>query len=352
MFTKLIATATISTVCLMGCCDKTSSNETPKANFPKPTAMLSLWTDHAPAKDSLESFVRSVTDSSSKDFIPVENRIAVFDWDGTLFLETAPTYFDWQLFEYRVLDDSTYKPTKEQLEAARNGRENKVWPGLSASRERMVAEAYKGFTLAEFEAYVRSFMDKPQPGFTNLKRGEAHYKPMIEVIKFLSANDFTVFVSSGTDRLTMRPVVVDGLGLPPKQIIGSDGVIVTSAQNGADGLDYTLQDSDELVLAGQNIVKNLQMNKVSRIALEIGIQPVLAFGNSGTDASLLNYAIYKNKYRAMAFMLLCDDTEREYGNLKKAEKMRQASEKYGWIQVSMKNDWKTIYGENVQKSAE
>ena len=173
---------------------------------------------------------------------------------------------------------------------------------------------------------------------------------MVEVVKFLTANGFTVYVSSGTERYTMRPVVVDGLGLPPKQIIGSDVVVVTSNQKGADGLAYTFQNGDNLVLAGQSIIKNLQTNKVTTLASEIGYQPVLAFGNSGTDASLLNYAISNNKYRSMGFMLLCVDVEREFGNAAKAEKMRTASEKNGWIPVSMKNDWKTIYGDGVQKA--
>jgi phosphoglycolate phosphatase-like HAD superfamily hydrolase len=383
MIAKIFAVGSVAAMFLAGCCDKRASCEdcaksdvksaavsaataavpaesrqastlaeqSKQAVLPeKPQESLSLWNDHAPAKDSLEAFVRATTDSTSPDFIPAERRIAVFDWDGTLFLETAPTYFDWMLFEHRVLDDSTYKPSKKQLKAAREGREKKIFPGLSAERERMVAEAYKGMTLSEFEAYVRAFMQEPQPGFTGLKRGEAYYKPMVEVIKYLTANGFTVYVSSGTERYTMRPVVVDGLGLPPKQIIGSDVVVVTSNQKGADGLAYTFQNGDNLVLAGQSIIKNLQTNKVTTLASEIGYQPVLAFGNSGTDASLLNYAISNNKYRSMGFMLLCDDLEREYGNEAKAEKMRTASEKNGWIPVSMKNDWKTIYGDGVQKA--
>lgn len=362
MFSRIIAMSAIAALFFAGCCEKcpeekTAAAQTPvasqaqqAASLPERPVTLSLWTEHAPAKDSLEAFVRAVTDSTSPDFIPVERRIAAFDWDGTLFLETAPTYFDWMLFEHRVLDDSTFKPSKQQLKAAREGREKKVFPGLSAERERMVAQAYKGMTLSEFEAYVRAFMAEPQPGFTGLKRGEAYYKPMVEVVKFLTANGFTVYVSSGTERYTMRPVVMDGLGLPPRQIIGSDVVVVSNNQNGADGLAYTIQDGDKLVLAGESIIKNLQMNKVTALAREIGYQPVLAFGNSGTDASLLNYAIHGNKYRAMGFMLLCDDLEREYGNEAKAEKMRAASEKNGWIPVSMKNDWKTIYGDSVQKA--
>ena len=383
MIVKIFAVGSVVAMFLSGCCDKRASCEDcskyeeksaavqksaalpimtaadsrdgatlaeQSAHFAMPQESLSLWNDHAPAKDSLEAFVRATTDSTSPDFIPAERRIAVFDWDGTLFLETAPTYFDWMLFEHRVLDDSTYKPSKKQLKAARDGREKGIFPGLSAERERMVAEAYKGMTLSEFEAYVRAFMQEPQPGFTGLKRGEAYYKPMVEVVKFLTSNGFTVYVSSGTERYTMRPVVVDGLGLPPKQIIGSDVVVVASNQKGEDGLAYTFQNGDNLVLAGQSVIKNLQTNKVTTLASEIGYQPVLAFGNSGTDASLLNYTILNNKYRAMGFMLLCDDFEREYGDEVKYKKMRIASKKYGWIPISMRKDWKTIYGEGVQKT--
>lgn len=316
---------------------------------PSSSSSLSLWNDNAPAKKALVEYVSAVTNKASADFIPVKDRIAVFDFDGTLFLETDPTYFDFLLFVHRVLDDPSYKATEEQLEAAHNFRDKGIAMGLSASRERMVSEAYAGLTIKEFEAYVRKFMKQEQPGFVNLKRGDAYYKPMVEVVNYLVANDFTVYVISGTDRITVRPLVVDGLGLPPKQVIGSDSTIVSSSQNGKDGLDHIFQKDEELLLGGKNLVKNLQMNKVSIIAREIGAQPVLAFGNSTTDASMINYSIYNNKYKALGFMLLCDDLEREYGNATKAEKALKESKKYGWIPVSMRDDWKTIYGDNVKK---
>ena len=104
-----------------------------------------------------------------------------------------------------------------------------------------------------------------------------------------------------------------------------------------------------MVLGGKNLVKNLQMNKVALIEQEIGVQPVLAFGNSFSDGSMLNYAITGNKYKALAFMLRCDDLEREYGNMKKADEMQKDCEKYGWICVSMRNDWKTIYGDGIKR---
>lgn len=311
---------------------------------------LSLWYNEAPAKQALVSYMKDITNKKSPDFIPVENRIAVFDLDGTLILETDPTYFDWALFEHRVLDDKSYKATKEQIEAAKNSREKGIFPSLNAKREKMVSEAYKDMTLEEFYAFVRNFMQEEQPGFTNMKRGDIFYKPMVEVVEYLVKNQFSVYICSGSDRLMVRPLVKENLPyIPPSQIIGSDSTIISNAQEGKDGLDYTFKKGDILILGGKNLVKNLQMNKVSIIEREIGKQPVLAFGNTLSDASMVNYTINGNKYRALGFMLLCDDLEREYGNLNKAQKMRQDAAKYGWIPVSMRDDWKTIYGPNIQK---
>ena len=309
--------------------------------------LLEQWNDNTQSKNTLLDYVRTVTNPESAEFIPVENRIAVFDLDGTLFLETDPTYFDWALFEHRVLEDPNFEASEEQIEVAKAARNGRL-PTLNKYRERLVSEAYKGMTINAFEAFVRKFMEEEQPGFNGLKRGEAFYKPMVELVEYLTKNDFTVYVISGTDRLTVRPLAAT-LNIPPKQIIGSDSTILASGQGEKDGLDYTFSKGDKLILGGKNLVKNLQMNKVAVIAQEIGMQPVLAFGNSSTDASMLNYAIYANKYKALGFMVLCDDLIREYGNAEKANKMRRDCEFNGWIPISMRDDWKTIYGKEVTK---
>ena len=148
---------------------------------------LSLWRDEAPAKKALRAYVEAVTDKGSPDYIPPAARVAVFDFDGTLFCETDPTYFDWLLYEHRVLDDPSYKPTDEQRKAAIASRTRTSIPGLTPDRERLIVEVYKGMTLDEFAAYVHAFMEEPQPGFTGLKRGAAYYLPMLEVVKLLMA---------------------------------------------------------------------------------------------------------------------------------------------------------------------
>ena len=101
------------------------------------------------------------------------------------------------------------------------------------------------------------------------------------------------------------------------------------------------------MLGGEFVVKNLKMNKVSIIIQEIGQQPVLSFGNSTGDASMAEYVTSGNPYKSLAFMLCCDDTERENGNPEKAAKMEGMCEEFGWVPISMKDDWSTIYGDGV-----
>ena len=306
---------------------------------------LSLWNDGAASKAAVVDYVNAVTDESSPDFIPPERRIAVFDLDGTLFCETNPTYFDWQLFERRVLDDPSYQAPEKLKAAARTSREKGVFPPLGIDRERMTAAAYKGVSIDELKAIVRKFMDEREPNHPGMKRGGMFYLPMVQLVEYLIEKGFAVYVVSGSERFVVRALVCDRLPVPPWRVIGSDYTIVSKTQNGEDGLSYVFGKDDVPILGGVQIVKNLQMNKVSALIREIGVKPVLSFGNSHTDASMANYVIGGNKYRSAAFMVLCDDMKRENGNPKKAAAMKQSCEKSGWVPISMRDDWKTIYGE-------
>ena len=306
---------------------------------------LSLWADGAPSKRALVEYVAAVTDEKSPDFIPPERRIAVFDFDGTLFCETDPTYFDWQMFESRVLDDPTCRATETQKSVARKSRETGACPPLGKDYARMLAQAYEGLTLDELDAATRRFMEEPEPGYPGMKRGEMFYAPMVQLVEYLVEKGFAVYVVSGSDRFLVRALVRGRLPVPPWRVIGSDSGVVARGQKGEDALFYTYKRGDDLVLDGTSIVKNLQMNKVTAIVRDIGVKPVLSFGNSHTDDSMANYVVGANEYRSLAFMLLCDDLKRENGNMKKADDMRRSCEKSGWIPISMRDDWTTIYGE-------
>ena len=318
--------------------------------------MLSLWTADAAAKKALVEYMDTITDENNADFIPVKDRIAVFDLDGTLFCETDPNYFDYTLLVHRVLEDPDYKDQASDFEkevANKIVEQNETgakFEGLEVDHGKAIASSFAGMTIEEFDNYIQEFKKLPMPGYDGMLRGEGWYQPMLQIVSYLQANDFTVYVVSGTDRFIVRGIVHNSpLNVPPRQVIGSDETLVTKDQGDEDGLNYVYDDNDELVLGGDFIIKNLKMNKVTVIMQEIGQQPVLSFGNSTGDSSMAEYVTSNNPYKSLAFMLCCDDTERENGNEEKAQKMADLCAEFDWIPVSMKNDWTTIYGEGVTR---
>ena len=317
---------------------------------------LSLWTDAAPAKTALTAYMAAITDQTSAEYIPVEDRIAVFDLDGTLFCETDPNYFDYTLLKYRVLEDPDYqeKASEFEKEVANKIKEQnetgQSFSGLEVDHGRAVASAFSGMTVEEFNNYIQEFKQQPMPGYDGMLRGGGWYLPMLEIVEYLQDNDFTVYIVSGTDRLIVRGIVDDSpLDIPNRQIIGSDESIVATGQGEEDGLNYVFSDGDQLILGGEFLIKNLKMNKVAVIMQEIGQQPVLSFGNSTGDSSMAEYVTSGNAYSSLAFMLCCDDTVRENGDEAKAQKMYDLCQEFDWIPISMKNDWVTIYGGGVTR---
>ena len=314
------------------------------------------WAKDSAAIKKLTAYVKDVTNKNSKNFIPVEDRIATFDMDGTFLCETAPYYFEWMLYLNRALYDPTFNPSAEVRSYAQTiedgiRRTGKFPKNVDVDEAKAQESVFAGMTPAAYEKYVQNFMEKPVEGLTNLKWGEAFYLPMVEVIKYLQANDFTVYIVSGSDRPTCRILACDLLKIGKNNVIGSDPKIISVNQKEDDGGNYVYK-KDDYLIRGHLIEKNLKMNKVSYIAKEIGKQPVLAFGNSSGDTSMLNYAVYGNKYKSAAFFVLCDDLERELGNLDKAAKCKALADENGWTSISMKNDWKTIYGDNVVRSSD
>ena len=317
---------------------------------------LSLWTADSAAKQALIDYVESVTDESSPDFIPAEDRIATFDVDGTLINETDPNYFDYTLLVHRVLEDPNYVDQASDFEKATANKivdqnENGTkYEELPLEHGQCVASAFKGMTVDEFYAYVHEFAQSDMPSYEGMKRGEAFYAPMVQVVQYLQANGFDVYMMSGTDRLIMRGLFSSELcpiDIPLDHILGSDESLVGSKQGDEDGLDYTFSQGEELVLGGEFYMKTLKENKVYIIQREVAKQPVLSFGNSSGDFAMDNYALSNPNYKSAAFQLCCDDLTRENGNEEKAAKMAEQCAEYGYVAVSMANDWTTIYPEGV-----
>jgi phosphoglycolate phosphatase-like HAD superfamily hydrolase len=325
--------------------------------FKATDSTLSLWTDEAPAKQELIAYLEAITDPANPDFIPVERRIAVFDFDGTLFCETDPDYIDHMLLAYRVLEDPEYKDKASSFERyvaneiITKSKTSSPVGGLDIDHGKAVASAFKGMTLDEFYAYVQAFKKTAMPSYEGMNRGDGFYLPMLEIVNLLEQYGFTNYIVTGTDRFIIRGLFIDSplSFISPSHIIGSDESLVATGQGKTDPMEYYFLNTDKVVLGGEFLLKDLKMNKVILILREIGVQPVLSFGNSTGDASMAEYVITNNQYRSLAFMLCCDDTVRENGNLSKAQSMVDLCTEHGWIPVSMKNDWTTIYGDGVTK---
>lgn len=315
---------------------------------------LSLWTKNSKLKNELTDYIKTITDKNNKNFIPVKDRIAVFDFDGTLFCETNPVYLDHRVAYHRIVEDETYKNKASSFEKEVAAKiktymdTGNADPNLPVEHGTAVATSFKGMTPEEVIAYVKNYINQDEPNYTNLKTKDAYYQPMVQVIDYLNRNGFTVYVVSGTDRFLTRAFVDGALNIPMRQVIGSDEILKASNQNDTDGLDYQLTTDDKVILAGEFQIKNLKMNKVKIIEKEIGQQPVLAFGNTSGDYSMATFTTSNNKYLSKAFMLCCDDLDRENGNLQKAEDMQKHCAEVGWTAISMKNDFVTIYGEDVK----
>ncbi len=315
--------------------------------------LLPYWTAESPAMASIISFVSSVGDQYSPDYLPPEQRIAVFDMDGTLYGELFPTYFDQSLMLHRLLHDETYQPAPEDkafalaLETALLNREPE--PDSSKSSAQVAAEAFQGFTVEEYRAYVRDFMSQPVVGFEKMTYGEGFYLPMVALVQYLAEHGFTVFISSGSERALVRELISGTLDkwIPPYRVIGSTFSLAAAGQGDAEGRKYTYAPDDQVLMEGNLTFKNQKSNKVFSIVDEIGLAPVLVFGNSSGDISMAQYAL---QHGGKAYMLLCDDTARDYGDPDAAASFAETCVKLGFETVSMRDEFETIYGADVVKS--
>ena len=303
----------------------------------------------------LKKYVKSVTNPKSKFFIPEQDRIATFDMDGTFIGELYPTYFEYNLLEYRALEDPNYKDiapadVKETAQQIRDFVRDgvKLPDHFDMKHAYAAAKAYAGMTLKEFDEYVKAYAQNPANGFENMTYADSFYKPMLEIFDYLKDKGFTYYVVSGSDRLLCRSLV-ESIGIEPNRVIGMDVVLKSTEQGYQDGVDYTMSSKENIIRTDELIIKNLKTNKVKQIMQEIGKTPVLSFGNSSGDSAMHNFCLGNKKYNSHVFMVLADNYDDDHADVVETEKRKAAWEKAGYNIFSMKNDFKTIYGEDVKK---
>ncbi len=314
------------------------------------------WTKNSANAKKIKNYVEKATnESNKKSYIPEEDRIAVFDMDGTLLCETYPTYYDTTMFVNYCLYDhpdkvgSDVKKVATEIEGKSGSEVEELYPTQVLGG--YFAKAYAGLTTHELYDYSVEFGKKKTSYFSDLKYGKAFYKPMVDVVKYLSDNDFEIYIVSGTERNCVRAIIDNS---PLKDYIDANHIIGTEFEIKVKGHETETDDSkyqyainDDLVYTGKFIRKGVKASKVITIEREIGKTPVLAFGNSSGDNSMCYYTLSNDTYEAKAFLLVADDATRERGNEDNWATKKADYKDSGINLVSMKKEFKNIYKNGV-----
>jgi phosphoglycolate phosphatase-like HAD superfamily hydrolase len=300
---------------------------------------LPSW-NNSPAKKSLTDFVARVTTQGAPDFVPVEQRIATFDNDGTLWTE-QPVYFQVAFAIDRVKALAPQHPDWKQKEPFKS-----VLAGDRAALAKLgekgllqiVAATHAGMTVAEFEKAVLDWLATARHPRFNRPYTDLVFQPMLELLAYLRANGFKTFVVSGGGIEFMRPWMEKVYGIPPEQVVGSSGV--TQFKMGADGKPVLMKEAKvEFIDDGPG--KAVGINRF------IGRRPIFAFGNSDGDQQMLEWTAAGSGARLMG-LVHHTDAEREWAYDRKSpigklDKAWDEAVKRGWLVVDMKQDWKAIY---------
>jgi phosphoserine phosphatase len=306
------------------------------------SAQLDSWNDGA-CRRAIVDFVTRVTTPDSAAFVPAVDRIAVFDNDGTLWCEQPviqlahvlqrweemarqdPALRDQQPWKAAVEKDWSWFRTA--ITKHYRGDDSDM-PALSKG----LLAAFDGLTTEEFaERAAGFFRMQSHPTLKRLFR-DCGYAPMVELLRFLEAHEFTNYIVSGGGRDFIREIAGDIYGIPQERVIGSSTTIAFRERG--DGGDLLHQAKLDVFDDGAA--------KPARIWSRIGRRPILAAGNSNGDIPMLQFA-NKPPRPALRLLVLHDDAAREFDYVSGAEKSLALAKQYGWMVVSMKNDWKTVF---------
>jgi phosphoglycolate phosphatase-like HAD superfamily hydrolase len=299
---------------------------------------LPSWNETAP-KQAVIQFVEKVTKESSADFVPVAERIAVFDNDGTLWAE-QPMYFQLFFAIDRIKALAPQHPEwkdKEPFASLLKGDVKAALAGGEHALVQIVMATHAGLTTEEFEKVVTDWISTAKHPKTGKLYTEMVYQPMLELLTYLRANGFKTFIVSGGGIEFMRPWAEKVYGIPPEQVIGSSG-----------GLKYELRDGKPVLIKLPEIAHNDDKDgKPVGIQRHIGRRPIFAVGNSDGDFQMLEWTT-SGKGPRFGMIIHHTDAKREFAydresHIGKLHKGLDEGPKRGWSIVSMKDDWNTIF---------
>ena len=307
--------------------------------------LLPSWNDGA-AKQAIFDFVRATTDRASSNYVAPEERIAVFDQDGTLWVE-HPMYSQVVYCLDRVPAVvakqpklKNVEPFKTVLSGNREAMSKLTMPDL----EKILAATLTGMTVEEFNVEVRKWLETARHPRWKRFYTELVYQPMLEVMRYLRDNGYKAYIVTGGGQDFVRVYAEQVYGIPPEQVVGTMG---------GTKLGYEKNGKPFLTKEPKLLLNDDHAGKPEGIHLMIGRRPYAAFGNSIGDQQMLEWTAAGAGAR-LKMLVLHDDAAREYAYgpatglpASKLGTFTQAlydeAKKNGWSVIRMKNDWKRIF---------
>ena len=299
---------------------------------------MDSWRD-GPTKSAIVDFVDRVT-TAGTDFVEPDARIAVFDNDGTLWVE-KPAYVQLDFLVRRLAEQAAADPSlaeRQPYTAAASG--DLAWFGDAVTKHYDgddsqltvlaggILSAYQGLTVEQHAEQVRAFFAEAVHPILNRPYTACGYAPMVDLLRYLESHGFTSYIASGGGRDFMRPVTTQMYGIPPERVIGSSV-----------GLDFA---DGHLVTTSRPEFLNDGPVKAVRIWGRTGRRPIFAAGNSNGDIEMLQFAD-ASPGPSMSMLVLHDDDEREFGYTAGAERALDLAADTGWAVTSMRDEWASVF---------
>jgi phosphoglycolate phosphatase-like HAD superfamily hydrolase len=297
---------------------------------------LPSWNKGA-SKSAIIEFVQAVTDKSNPKFVPVADRIATFDNDGTLWNE-KPMYIHFEGVIDRMKAQVKENPALALKEPYMSLLQKKYdyFVGLVESEQyealvgKLMGVPYAGMTPEEFKQWNLDYYATWKHPKYNVGMENLIYQPMVELIKYLQANDFNVYICTADENAFLQPFSEKLYGIPPENVMGTQVK-----------LEYVYDGKNsEVVRTGEGQYLNNWDGKPRQIQTVTGKKTILAGGNSNGDYHMLEWAQMNG---GLALLLYHTDGEREDKYVKHTELVIPMMKRTGGTIIDMKNDWKTVF---------
>jgi hypothetical protein len=331
----IVATVLVASSVLLFSCNQQQKAEKQAKVATDP---LPSW-NNGPGKQRIIEFVWNSADSTSNGFIPVADRIACFDNDGTLWTE-APLPFQLYFILDRIKALAPQHPEWKNQQPYKGILEGDLKSALAGGNKALLdlmVPPFSGMTADEFDKSVKDWLATSTHPKSGRHYNEMVYQPMLELLNYLRANGYKTFIVSGGDINFMRAWVEKAYGIPPYQVVGS------SFKSEYD----TTMSSPAIVKLPEFNFNDDKLGKPVGIYEHIGKLPVFTAGNSDGDYGMLQYTSTGSGPR-FGMIVHHTDSIREYAydrksGLAKLDKGLDDAGKYHWVIVDMKNDWKKVY---------